>query len=173
MKILVLIILVILGTLLSGIYGGLQDQIAYTVSPEFFTKLRFPNMHIDSSFPPRLGAAIVGFKSTWNVGFILGGILSMAGYIHSKPSNMFKFTIHSFFIALIFAFVFSLIGLGIGGSDNEVTANSVIVDLNHFYAVERMINFSKIGGVAGMFIGIFYQLYKKKKLENITYPEKI
>jgi hypothetical protein len=173
MKLIVLTILVILGTVISGIYGGLQDQIAYTVSPEFFTKLRFPNMHIDPTVTPRWGAAMVGFKSTWDVGFILGGILSLAGYIHSQPRNMFKFTLHSFFIALTFAFLFSLIGLGIGGSDNDITPSSGITDLPHFYAVERMINFSKIGGVAGMFVGIFYHLYRKKKLEHITDPEKV
>jgi hypothetical protein len=173
MKFIVLVLLVILGTLLSGIYGGLQDQIAYTVSPEFFTKLRFPNMHIDLTIPHRWGAAIVGFKSTVDVGFILGGILSLTGYIHTKPGNMFRYTIHSFFIALAFAFTFSLIGLGVGGSDNDIPTNTQIMDLPHFYAVERMINFSKIGGVAGMFLGIFYQVYRKKKGEPSVYPETI
>ena len=173
MKFLILFILVVLGTLMSGVYGGLQDQIAYTVSPEFFTKFRFQIMHIDPSVSGRWGAALVGFKSTWSVGLILGGILSLSGYIHSKPSNMFHFTVHSFFIALTCAFVFSMIGLAMGGEENDVTKNSQIIDKAHFQAVERMINFSKMGGVIGMFLGIFYQLYRKKRIENITSPEKV
>jgi MFS family permease len=168
MKFLLLFILVVLGTLMSGIYGGLQDQIAYTVSPEFFTKFRFQLLHIDPSVSGRWGAALVGFQSTWSVGLILGGILSLSGYIHSKPRNMFHFTVHSFFIALTCAFVFSMIGLAIGGSGDEFNKNSQIIDKAHFQAVERMINFSKMGGVIGMFIGIFYQLYRKKGQENIS-----
>jgi MFS family permease len=173
MKFIVLFILVVLGTLLSGVYGALQDQIAYTVSPEFFTKFRFQIMHIDPTVSGRWGAALVGFQSTWSVGLILGGILSLSGYIHSKPANMFYFTIQSFFIALACAFVFSIIGLAMDGSDNDVTKNSQIIDKAHFQAVERMINFSKMGGVIGMFIGIFYQLYRKKKQENISSLEKV
>jgi MFS family permease len=173
MKFIVLVVLIVLGTLLSGIYGGLQDQIAYTVSPEFFTKFRFQIMNIDPSSSERWGAAQVGFLSTWSVGLLLGGVLSLAGYIHSKPGNMFKFTIQSFFIALSCAFVFSLIGLAMGGSDNDITSNSQIIDRPHFYAVERMINFSKMGGVIGMFIGIFYHLYKKKKTGHLTDIEQL
>jgi hypothetical protein len=170
MKFAVLIFLLVLGPVAAGIYGAFQDQIAYTVSPEFFTKFRFPIYNISGDTNPRLGAAIVGFKNSWQVGLLLGGILSLVGMIHYDWIKMLKHTAYAFVIALTVAFVFSLIGLAMGAGDSEISSSLNIIDKNHFLAVERMNNFSKMGGVIGMLLGIFYHVYSRNKDKGLIAP---
>jgi MFS family permease len=163
MKFAILILLLILGPVVAGIYGGLQDQIAYTVSPEFFTKFRFPIYNIAGDTNPRWGAAVVGFKNTWQVGLLLGGILSLMGMIHYDWQKMLKYTLSAFFISISVAFIFSLIGLAMGAGDTEISSGLNIIDKDHFLAVEKMNNFSKMGGVIGMLLGLFFHVYHRNK----------
>jgi MFS family permease len=163
MKFAILLFLLVLGPIAAGIYGALQDQIAYTVSPEFFTKFRFPIFNIADDTNPRWGAAIVGFKNSWQVGLLLGGILSVVGMIHYDWFKMVKHTSAAFLIAIMVAFIFSLIGLAMGAGESEISSTLNIIDKGHFLAVERMNNFSKMGGVIGMLIGLFYHVYCRNK----------
>jgi hypothetical protein len=163
MKFAILLALLILGPLVGGFYGALHDQIAYSVSPEFFTKFRFGIYNIAPDTNPRWGAAIVGFKNTWQVGLLLGGILSLAGMIQFDWQRMLKYTIHAFLIALFSAFIFSLIGLAISAGEREISSSLNIIDKESFLAVERMNNFSKMGGVIGMLLGLFYHVFRRNK----------
>jgi hypothetical protein len=46
--------LAVMGALIAGAYGILHDQISYTISPEYFTKLKFEQFHY-ANFWPRGG----------------------------------------------------------------------------------------------------------------------
>jgi hypothetical protein len=163
MKFAILLLLLFLGPLVAGTYGAFHDQIAYTVSPEFFTKFRFQIFNIADDTNPRWGAAIVGFKNTWQVGLILGGILSLGGMIQYDWQRMLKYTLQAFMIALCSAFVLSMLGLVIGGGERELSSSLHIIDKQSFLAVERMNNFSKMGGVIGMLLGLFYHIFRRNK----------
>ena len=42
-----------LGAVLAGCYGALHDQISYTISPEYFTKVKFEQFrYADFGWPP-------------------------------------------------------------------------------------------------------------------------
>jgi hypothetical protein len=168
MKFAILLALLILGPIVAGFYGALHDQVAYSVSPEFFTKFRFGIFNIMPDTNPRWGAAIVGIKNTWQVGLILGGILSLAGMIQFDWQRMLKYTIHAFLIALFSAFIFSLIGLAIGAGEREISSSLNIIDKDAFLTVERMNNFSKMGGVIGMLLGLFYHVFRRNKDKVFT-----
>lgn len=162
--------MVIAGALMAGLYGSLYDQLTYTISPEFFTKYRFMQSQFndESTMNPRLGAAIIGFLNTWQAGLIIGGILSLAGLITLNYQKMLSFTIHAFIITLAVAFIAGIIGWGVGELPGQEPPDPSlnIVDKVSFNTVENMNNFSYAGGVIGMFIGIFYQVYKHKKFRE-------
>ncbi|WP_271785384.1 hypothetical protein [Aquimarina algiphila] len=67
-KIGILILTLITLPLIAGVYGILHDQISFSISPEYFTKFKFPQFQIGfmGQNQPRLSASIVGF-------FQLGG----------------------------------------------------------------------------------------------------
>jgi hypothetical protein len=65
MKFIIFVLLFIAICFISGIYGFLHDQISYTVSPEYFTHLKFHQFNIPNSLYNRIGAGIVGIMATW------------------------------------------------------------------------------------------------------------
>jgi len=63
----------VLGALIAGCYGVLHDQITYSISAEYFTRLKFLQFHYaDFRFPARVFVAEIGFLATWWVGLIAG-----------------------------------------------------------------------------------------------------
>jgi hypothetical protein len=63
--------LALAGTLIAGMFGVVHDQITYTISPEYFTRMKFEQFHVwDFGFPRRLFVAEIGFLATWWVGLI-------------------------------------------------------------------------------------------------------
>src|SRR5262245_2708964 len=70
----------LLGAAVGGVYGALHDQLSYTISPEYFTKLKFAQFaYADFGWPHRVLAAEVGFLATAGVGLIAGWVLARVG----------------------------------------------------------------------------------------------
>ncbi len=55
----------------------IHDQITYTISPEYFTRMKFAQFHsANFGFPPRVFVAEIGFLATWWVGLIAAWFLA-------------------------------------------------------------------------------------------------
>jgi len=170
MRLVVFIALVFISSISAGLYGVLYDQWSYSISPEFFERLRFPSdgYHFSEKVHPRLKAAYAGWTHTWQIGFVLGGILALAGLMHHNIRRMFSATLIAFFISLVMAFIFGMVGLYMGGTSNG--GDDVYIALppdlknpRHFMMVQNMQNFSYVGALAGIFVGLLYQLYQRNK----------
>ncbi|HEY5314931.1 MAG TPA: hypothetical protein VIK18_20530 [Pirellulales bacterium] len=75
-----LVAITAMGALFAGLYGAIHDQISYSISQEYFTKLKFYQFaYANFGWPPRLFAAEVGFLATWWVGLIGGWLLARIG----------------------------------------------------------------------------------------------
>lgn len=69
--------LALAGTLIAGTFGIVHDQITYTLSPEYFTRMKFDQFRAaDFGFPRRVFVAEVGFLATWWVGLIAAWFLA-------------------------------------------------------------------------------------------------
>lgn len=65
------------GTLIAGCFGILHDQITYTISPEYFTRMKFDQFNwADVGLPVRVFVAEIGFLATWWVGLISAWFLA-------------------------------------------------------------------------------------------------
>jgi hypothetical protein len=65
------------GALIAGTFGILHDQITYTISPEYFTRMKFEQFRAaDFGLPVRVFVAEIGFLATWWVGLIAAWFLS-------------------------------------------------------------------------------------------------
>lgn len=63
--------LTLAGTLIAGCFGIVHDQVTYTISPEYFTRMKFDQFKSwDFGFPRRVFVAEIGFLATWWVGLI-------------------------------------------------------------------------------------------------------
>lgn len=65
------------GALFAGCFGIVHDQITYTISPEYFTRMKFDQFRgADFGLAPRIFVAEIGFLATWWVGLVAAWFLA-------------------------------------------------------------------------------------------------
>jgi len=171
-KFLILLLIIGIAPLIGGIYGILNDQLTYTISPEYYTKFKFFQfglIDIVNSTNPRIGASVVGFLATWWVGLPIGIILGLVCLIHKNSKQMFNVILRAIFVTVIVTFAIGLIGLAYG---KFYLANTGVnwwlpdnlTDTKSFIAVGSMHNFSYFfGGPIGVISGVIYIVRQKRK----------
>lgn len=94
----------------AAIFGAVHDQVSYSVSPEYFTLLKFQQFHlVDLDLPLRLKAALVGVLATWWMGLPLGlGLAFAAIRWHGEAA------ITAYWRVLPWLMLVALAGAGIG-----------------------------------------------------------
>ncbi len=137
-KLLSFILVLILAPIIAGIYGIINDQITYTISPEYYTKFKFvqfnlmerslgknigtinsPEIKLEN---PRIGVSIVGFLATWWVGFIIALVLGALGLFHKNYKLILKDPI--FYKSLYQTFLYTIIVVPISLVLSVITALS-------------------------------------------------
>ena len=188
-KIVAFILILIIAPIIGGIYGIVHDQITYSISEEYYTKFKFVQFGIENFVlgqnigtgkapeiilnNPRIGVAIVGFLATWWVGLIIGIFLNLIGLKHRNGKEMFNTTIKAIALTTIIALFTGLIGLIFGkiflveNSPNWFFPDNLI-DRENFIIVGSMHNFSYLGGLIGLIIGIVFSLKQKRKYKSLT-----
>lgn len=65
------------GALVAGGFGILHDQLTFTLSPEYFTRMKFDQFSaFRGNLPPRAFVAVIGFLATWWFGLIATWLLA-------------------------------------------------------------------------------------------------
>lgn len=65
-------LLVALAALAAAIFGALHNQLSYSVGPDYFLGIKFPQFGIPEGTSPRFGAAQVGILASWWMGVLVG-----------------------------------------------------------------------------------------------------
>ena len=141
---------------LAALYGALNDQITYTISPEYYTKFKFESFKINpelTELNPRLAASLVGIKATWWMGGILGVILGLFAMMQRDWKRALNTLFKSAFIVFFLVFCFSLSAPLVSGG--SWTAKGV-VDVESFILVGKIHNLAYFGGAAGGFAALIY-----------------
>src|SRR5688572_3098175 len=74
------------GAIVAGAYGVVHDQITYTISPEYFTNLKFEQFAwADLGWPRRVYVGQIGLLASWWVGLIGGWFFGRAGAAELPP----------------------------------------------------------------------------------------
>src|SRR5690349_25000941 len=103
------------GALVAGCFGIVHDQVTYTISPEYFTRLKFDQFHwAELGFPRRVFVGEIGFLATWWVGFFAGWALARVTVAHVEPRAMFRIALPGFAIILGFTLAFAVAGFAYG-----------------------------------------------------------
>ncbi|MBK8465447.1 MAG: hypothetical protein IPL32_06410 [Chloracidobacterium sp.] len=174
-KLIVLFLLVIFGMVVAGMYGAIHNQISYTVSPEYFTKFKFEQFGLlDSDFPERVRASMVGFFASWWMGFPIGMLIGLLGFIQKGSHRMLLISLQATGIAVVFTLVFGLCGLGYGFIQTSAIhiadyqnwfIPSNVVDLRGFLCAGYMHNSAYLGGLISIFVAWLYHILVRLKTE--------
>lgn len=168
----------LLGAFIAGFYGILHDQITYSISPEYFTRLKFLQFHYaDFGLPPRVFVAEIGFLATWWVGLIAGWFLARVA-VPASPEKKARFRVLRGFVIILVgglsaAFVGFLLGLRLG-PDSDLSAwqgfasTRGILDLPNFVRVAYIHNASYLGALLGLISALLCLRRQRNKVAPAT-----
>ena len=159
-----------LGAIVGGLYGILHDQITYSISQEYFTKLKFDQFHYaDFGFPARVFVSEVGFLATCWAGFLSGWFLARIAVPVWPEPEAFRKCLAGFSMVFILAFAAAGAGYFFGirhtcdYSHWQETCDSLgVTDIRGFVRVAYIHNASYIGGLVGLVCAILF-LHRLKR----------
>ena len=156
------------GALLAGGYGIAHDQLTYTISPEYFTKLKFAQFaYADFGGPPRVLVAEIGFLATWWVGFFSGWFLARRLIPGQPRQAALRKIAAGFAIVFVTALLTGLVGFAFGLWSGPAAYYSFwkpilkelkITDEWAFIRVAYIHNASYLGGLLGFAGALFWLL---------------
>jgi hypothetical protein len=160
----------VVGALLAGTYGIIHDQVTYSLSPEYFTRLKFAQFHYaDFGLPARVFVAEIGFLATWWVGLVVGWFIARVSVPAFSGPEAFRFCVRGFLIVMVFGFGAAIIGYVLGllhGPDysawQSMASTLGIRDLPSFVRVAYIHNAGYLGGLFGLVTAISYLRRQKR-----------
>lgn len=87
--------------LVAGVYGMLHNQVSYTVSPDYFHRLKFIQFRVHDAWQNRWGAAVVGWMAAWWTGLLFGPPMVIVALRRCRPERLPRVMFTAFAVALI------------------------------------------------------------------------
>lgn len=165
-----MIVLSVIGSLIAGAYGIVHDQVTYSISSEYFTKLKFYQFdHINFGFAERLFVAQIGFMATWWVGFFSAWFIARLLFPVWPVQDAYRKSFKGFGIIFGGAMLGGVIGffLGVTHSSDYSYWEPMIESLQvtekaDFVSVALIHNSGYLGGLIGL-IGCLILLAVEKR----------
>lgn len=159
----------IIGALVAGCYGILHDQVTYSISPEYFTKMKFEQFRAaDFGYPNRIFVAEIGFLGTWWVGLCSAWFLARAAIPTWQGMLAVRRIGVAFAIILGCALSVAILGYIVGRMDpgtnpfwREMLRELGVKDAASFICVCYIHYGSYAGGLLGVILGTSYLIRLK------------
>ncbi len=152
------------GALIAGSYGVLHDQITYSISPEYFTKLKFKQFaYANFGLGDQVFVSTIGFMATWWVGLLAGWFLARR-FVDVSPYTLARKKIFSGFLIIFMCGLLFGVAAYVYGTlippDPQKWQHRVhyygVVDGVSFIRVAYIHNCSYAGGFLGLIISLVF-----------------
>jgi len=163
----------IVGALVGGAYGALHDQVSYSISPEYFTRMKFLQFaYADFGWSNRWFAAVVGIFASWWVGMIAGWFLGRIGFGYIDENKAVACVGKALGILIGTAALTGAIGIALGylqtagdgvNDWNEWREELYLKDVRSFAVVAYLHGASYIGAIIGLIAGSGYLVWCARK----------
>ncbi|MBC7854004.1 MAG: hypothetical protein IAF94_11250 [Pirellulaceae bacterium] len=154
----------IVDAIIAGTYGILHDQVTFSISPEYFTKLKFEQFRwANLGLPERVFVAEIGFLATWWVGLFCGWFLARRHIPGQSPISAWRKIMIGCGIILLCALPSAGAGFGYGswrGPNADYSPWRTMLDFLHiedhwsFIPVAYIHNASYLGGLIGLILAL-------------------
>lgn len=173
---------VVRSLLVAGLFGAVHDQISYTVSSEYFTKLKFVQFTLTDPFiPERIRVSMVGVLASWWMGIPLGILTGLAGYRHPTPAQMHRALTLSLGLIVGLTSVAALTGLAYGfvvTSSHLNPADYVtwyiprgLQEPRNYLCAGHMHNAAYIGGALSIPAAWAFHIFYKRRMKKLAGAE--
>lgn len=172
-------LLAFVGSLAAGGFGIVHDQITYTISPEYFTQMKFDQFRsADFGFPDRILVAEIGFLATWWVGLIAAWFLARIAI--PRFVNPEKQVFRALLAIMGITLLCGLLGFFLGPiffADNPLWVDAMdsmgIKDPHAFHQVSGIHLGSYAGAILGwlVWMGVFLRTSSAHPFAGVCNPE--
>lgn len=150
------------GGFAGGLYGSIHDLCTYSISPEYFTRLKFDQFSwADVGFPPDLHAAEIGFIATGVVGMMAGWFLARIAVPVWTSSIAARKVSGGFLVIFGFAIPAGLLGSWLGGRHTadyshweDLCYSLGVLNVPDFVRVAYVHDASYLGGFVGLVMAV-------------------
>lgn len=158
-----MLLLALLGAVIAGAYGIAHDQVTFTISPEYFTKLKFEQFaRFDPGLPnQRIFVGIIGFLATWWVGLIAGWLIARVSVQGKELCPSPRWFLRGVLLMLVIAIVFGIAGYFLERRTNLLEAELAserellrLENLKAFATVASIHDYSYLGGACGCLLAL-------------------
>jgi len=156
--------MLIVASVVAGMYGAAHNQISYTISPGFFEEELFPRFHIPPALQNRAGATLVGFLGTWWMGVVTGLPVIIIGHLTHRGVESRSRVVLAFTVILTTTFMVGLMGLG--WATSTFTSRNTRPDRIAIIRAGMMHNFGYAGGLLGMILGLTVVCRKPRRSDQ-------
>ncbi|GAB3833214.1 hypothetical protein [Hymenobacter jeollabukensis] len=165
------LLLLVVCPLLAGLYGAVNDQLTYTLAPEYFTKFKYQQFGLEPAWfgGARPTVAIIGFLATWWMGLLVGFVFSLLALLLPDARTMRRAVLRAVGQALALTAAAGVLG-GLYGRLYLVDAGvewwlpADLVDRAAFITVGSIHNFGYLGGLLGLVAGLLTILRRRSAL---------
>ncbi|CBL46468.1 Hypothetical protein HDN1F_28850 [gamma proteobacterium HdN1] len=165
------IFIIVFATVAAGLYGAAHNQISYTISPEYFTNIKFAQFGwLLVGFGDRVNAGLIGFSAACWFGTICGTLIAFRMRHIEDRQRFIRF---AFFRLVLVLITSALVAFGVSFYSYSQDASALLAYWQHtsthyrikeplsFAVVAQMHRMSYVGGV----IGMLWLLLPAKKLK--------
>lgn len=148
----------------------LHNQVSYSVSPEYFTQLKFPQFGLLApEIPDRLRAALVGFLASWWIGLGGGLFLGVSAWVFPGP-QMGRAARRAIVVALMVTAIFPLAALAWSFVSAPATdairlmaEQLEVKDLSAFARAAQMHRAAYVGALFGLVAGRIWLMASRSR----------
>lgn len=170
------------GSLVAGGYGMAHDQVTYSLSAEYFSKLKFEQFaYARMGLPDRGFVAVIGFLASWWVGMIAGWIYGRVSVVGPRPPLPKAIVWRAFGLLMVSTLLGGVLGY-LYGTATYRTAPGRWQEWGWYYGVQDLAEFARVGqihlfgyvgGLLGLLVGSrrLRNLRKSLRLPDGTQPE--
>ncbi len=164
-----------LGGVIAGSYGVIHDQITYSISPEYFTHMKFEQFAwADCGFPPRVFASVIGWLASWWVGVFSAWFLARLTVPAWPATDAWRITLWGFAITFAGSALAAIAGAALGSrpaarnADWDSYADLLgIRDVPAFVQTGYIHNGSYLGGAIGLIVACVTIIRLKKAVPAV------
>lgn len=164
--------LMVAACVVAGLYGMIHNQISYTVAPEYFTQFKFAQFLVPASQHNRWGASMVGWQAAWWMGIVIGSILVPFGLIIPGWQQYLRTMGQTFLVVMLTTLTVGLGALAYAYATFTPATIAIsryparITQPLAFARAGYMHNFSYLGGLVGIIVGILFLLVQRRRIKR-------
>ena len=152
------------GGLVGGIYGIIHDLITYSISKEYYTRMKFDQFsHMDIGLPRHLFAAQIGFITAGAVGLAGGWFIARTVVPVWSGHMALKKAMQAFLLMLMVAMAVGVLGYGISLNTgisailwNSLGVSLGVRDIPAFLQVASIHASAYLGAILGISLAIIH-----------------